>query len=153
MNIKPVKPVKPDQMRTVMRFIPSIGESILYKIGRNAKNNIEIIEESHPEDIWFHVSEESSCHVIAVMNLEHYNTIHNDVTDPEKPYLRYNFIPDELSKKQFMHIVKQGAVICKEYSKYKSKKNVEIIYTNVENVIPTSVVGSVNAFKTKKVVI
>jgi hypothetical protein len=40
-----IKPVKPDQMRTIMRFIPSIGESILYKIGRNAKNNIEIIED------------------------------------------------------------------------------------------------------------
>jgi len=148
-----IKSVKPDKMRTVTRFIPSIGESILYNIGRNAKNNVEIIEESHPEDIWFHVSNESSCHVIAVMNLEYYNTIHNGVTDPEKEYLRYNFIPDNLTKKQFMHIIKQGAVICKEYSKCKSEKNVEIIYTNVENVIPTNIVGTVSAFKSKKIVI
>jgi hypothetical protein len=52
-----------------------------------------------------------------------------------------------------MHIVKQGAVICKEYSKCKSEKNVEIIYTNIENVVPTNIVGSVNAFKTKNIVI
>lgn len=117
-----VKPVKPDKMRTVTRYIPSIRETILFKIGRNAKNNIEIIEESHPEDIWFHVGEESSCHVIAVMNLEHYNNVCNGVTDPEKPCLRYNFIPEQLTKKQFMHIVKQGAVLCKEYSKCKKIK-------------------------------
>jgi predicted ribosome quality control (RQC) complex YloA/Tae2 family protein len=150
-----IKSVKPDKMRTVTRYIPSIGETILFKIGRNAKNNIEIIEESHPEDIWFHVSKESSCHVIAVMNLEHYNNVCNGVTDPEKPCLRYNFIPDQLTKNQFMHIVKQGAVLCKEYSKCKkkSKKNVEIIYTNVENVTPTNIVGSVIVCKTKNIVI
>jgi len=148
-----IKSVKPDKMRTVTRFIPSIGESILYKIGRNAKNNIEIIEESNTQDIWFHVSNDSSCHVIAVMNLEHYNTIHNCVTDPEKEYLRYNFEPEQLTKKQLMHIIKQGAVICKEYSKYKSEKNVEIIYTKIENVVPTNIIGSVNAFKTKKMTI
>jgi len=49
--------------------------------------------------------------------------------------------------------VKQGAVLCKEYSKCKSKKNVEIIYTNVENVAPTNIVGSVIACKTKNIVI
>lgn len=148
-----IKSVKPDKMRTVTRFIPSIGETILYKVGRNAKNNVEIIEDSHPEDIWFHVSKESSCHVVAVMNLEYHNNKCNGLYDPEKEYLRYNFIPDNLTKKQFMHIIKQGAVICKEYSKCKSEKNVEIIYTNVENVIPTNVVGTVSAFKSKKIVI
>ena len=145
--------VKSKKMRTVTRYIPSIGETILFKIGRNEKNNIEIIEESHPEDIWFHVSKKSSCHVIAVMNLEHYNNVCNGVTDPEKSYLRYNFIPEQLTKKQFMHIVKQGAVLCKEYSKCNSEKNVEIIYTNVENVTPTNIVGSVTACKTKNIVI
>ena len=148
-----IKSVKPNKMRTVTRFIPSIGETIRYKVGRNAKNNVEIIEDSHPEDIWFHVSKESSCHVVAVMNLEYHNNKCNGLYDPEKEYLRYNFIPDNLTKKQFMHIIKQGAVICKEYSKCKSEKNVEIIYTNVENVTPTNIVGTVSAFKSKKIVI
>ena len=145
--------IKSDKMRTVTRYIPSIGETILYKVGRNAKNNVEIIEDSHPEDIWFHVSKESSCHVVAVMNLEYHNNKCNGLYDPEKEYLRYNFIPDNLTKKQLMHIVKQGAVICKEYSKCKSEKNVEIIYTNVENVTLTNIVGTVSAFKSKKLVI
>jgi hypothetical protein len=87
------------------------------------------------------------------MNLEYYNNKCNGLYDPEKEYLRYNFIPDNLTKKQLMHIIKQGAVICKEYSKCKSEKNVEIIYTNVENVALTNIVGTVNAFKSKKIVI
>jgi hypothetical protein len=72
--------VKPDKMRTVTRYIPSIRETILFKIGRNAKNNIEIIEESHPEDIWFHVGEESSCHVYIIWLLYYINILYNMVT-------------------------------------------------------------------------
>lgn len=153
LSIMNIKSLNTDKMRTVTRFIPSIGESILYKIGRNAKNNIEIIEESNTQDIWFHISNESSCHVIAVMNLEHYNNTCNGVYDLEKSHLRYNFQPNQLTKKQMTHIIKQGAVICKEYSKCKSEKNVEIIYTKIENVVPTNIIGSVNAFKTKKITI
>jgi predicted ribosome quality control (RQC) complex YloA/Tae2 family protein len=145
--------IKLNKMRSITRFIPSIGESILYKIGRNAKNNIEIIEESHPQDIWFHLNNESSCHVIAVMNLEHYNEHYNNISSEDKSPLHYNFELKQLTKNQMSHIIKQGASICKEYSKCKSLKNVEIVYTNIENVIPTRVIGTVNAFKSKKIVI
>jgi predicted ribosome quality control (RQC) complex YloA/Tae2 family protein len=142
-----------DKMRIVTRYIPSCNETVIYKIGKNAKNNFEIIDKSHPEDIWFHLSNDSSCHVIAVMNFDHYNSVCNNVNDPEKMNLRYSFNIDELTKKQKLQIIKQGAIICKEYSKRKSDKNVEVLYTNIENVCKTNVVGSVNAFKTKSIVI
>lgn len=34
------------------------------KIGKNAKNNFEIIDEADPDDLWFHLSEMSSAHGI-----------------------------------------------------------------------------------------
>ena len=134
-----------NKMRIVTRYIDSCNETFIYKVGRNAKNNYEIIDESHPEDIWFHLSNDSSCHVIAVLNLDHYNSIHNDVNNPEKMNIRYN-------AKQKSQIIKQGALICKQYSnKYKSQKNVEVIYTNIENVYKTNRVGTVVTTKTKSI--
>ena len=142
------------KMRIVTRYIPSCDETVVYKVGKNAKNNFEIIDESHPEDIWFHLSNDSSCHVIAVMNFDHYNNIHNGVTDPEQMNLRYKFKLEDLNNKQKTQIIKQGALICKQYSnKYKSQKNVEVIYTNIENVSKTNIVGSVLTCKTKSIIV
>ena len=68
--------------------------------------------------------------------------------------LKYKFDFEKLNKKQKMHIIKQGALICKEYSnKCKSLKNVEDIYTNIENVCKTNTIGSVLTFKTKTIVV
>ena len=47
-------------------------------------------------------------------------------------------------KKQTMYIIKQGAILCKQHSKYKSMKKVNILYTDVQNVIPTNILGCVN---------
>lgn len=143
-----------NKMRIVTRYIDSCNETFIYKVGRNAKNNYEIIDESHPQDIWFHLSNDSSCHVIAVLNLDHYNSIHNDVNDTEKMNIRYNFKLDDLNTKQKSQIIKQGALICKQYSnKYKSQKNVEVIYTNIENVCKTNRVGTVLTTKTKSIIV
>ena len=143
-----------NKMRIVTRYIHSCNETIVYKVGRNDKNNFEIIDESHPEDIWFHLSNDSSCHVIAVLNFDHYNSIHNDVNDPEKMNTRYNFKLQDLNNKQKLQIIKQGALICKRYSnKYKSQKNVEVIYTNIENVCKTNVIGTVLTCKTKSIIV
>lgn len=137
-------------MKIVTRYIPSCNETIVYKVGKNAKNNFEIIDESHPEDIWFHLSNDSSCHVIAVLNYEHFNTICNGVNDTDKMNLRFNF--KDLNNKQKLQIIKQGALICKQYSnKYKSQKNVEVIYTNIENVCKTNIIGTVLTCKTKSI--
>jgi hypothetical protein len=42
-----------------------------------------------------------------------------------------------------MYIIKQGAILCKQFSKYKSHKNVSIIYTPIKNVTMTDIIGSV----------
>jgi predicted ribosome quality control (RQC) complex YloA/Tae2 family protein len=40
------------------------SEKYIIMIGRNKKDNFEIIDNSVDTDIWFHIYEEPSCHVI-----------------------------------------------------------------------------------------
>jgi predicted ribosome quality control (RQC) complex YloA/Tae2 family protein len=116
--------------RQIKRYIDSLKIEVEYQIGKDAKDNIDILNASQENDIWFHIESEASCHVIAKV---HNLTITN--------------------KKQMAHIICQGGVICKQYSKFKSAKNVEIIYTKVSNVIPTEKVGQVITSNTKTITI
>ena len=97
------------------------GENITFFIGGNAKENFEIIDLAKSDDLWFHVDDLPSCHVIA------------SISD----------IIDNKSKKDIRYIVKQGALLCKKYSKYKSVSNLPIIYTYISNVHKTDIIGSV----------
>lgn len=111
-------------------LIPSLQSKILYTVGKNSQNNFDIIDAASPNDLWFHIEGESSCHVIASLPLE-----------------------IKLDKKQLRQIVTQGAVLCKSKSRYKSNKNVSIIYTKVENVTKCYPIGTVIAENTKTIVI
>lgn len=134
---------KVDMKRVVTRFIPSLKINIVYKIGTCAKNNFELIDEADPNDLWFHLNNESSCHVIACLKNITYTT-----RDDELPNF-YDINFDELEKKQKQQIVKQGALLCKQYSRLKSAPKVEVTYTKVENICKTDIVGSVTTFKNK----
>ena len=101
-------------------FIPSLNQEISYSIGKNAKDNFNIIDNSHDKDIWFHLDNTSSSHVIAHVS---------------------NF--EKLDKKQHRQIVTQGAVLCKSNSKSKSDKNVDINYTFIKNITKTDIPGTV----------
>ena len=112
--------VLPNKMKTVFRRIESLKAEVEYWIGESAQDNFNIIDEADANDLWFHLGDgESSCHVIARM--------------PE----------DAPDKKGLRQIVIQGASLCKENSRRKSAKNVTIIYTRIENIEKTKVVGSV----------
>ena len=102
-------------------FISSIKETIVFRIGKNAKQNFDLIDDSCPDDLWFHVEERPSCHVVAMMPLD----------------------AKGWTKKQMRSVVVEGAVICKKHSKYKSESDVSIVYTLVCHVKKTSVIGSV----------
>jgi predicted ribosome quality control (RQC) complex YloA/Tae2 family protein len=107
-------------MKTVSRYISALGVDIEYIIGQHANDNFVIIENSKNDDIWFHINNEPSGHVIAI-------------------------IPDniEFSKKQLRQIITQGALVCKENSKYKSQRNLEVVYAYVKNVEKTNIAGKV----------
>lgn len=104
------------------------GLSVDYFIGKSAKENFEIIDNAHGHHLWFHVEGEPSGHVIAE-------------------------IPETLDRKNIKYILKQGAVLCKQHSKFKSAKNVDIVYTRVDQIQKTDKIGSVLAQNAKIVTI
>lgn len=103
--------------------------TITFYIGQNANDNFLILDNANPSDLWFHIKDISSCHVIA--------------------NIPQDFIKD---KKFIKQIVNTGALLCKtNTSKMRSMNNVEVIYTEVENVEKTNIMGTVIALKTKTV--
>lgn len=145
--IKILSMIRVDMKRIVTRFIPSLKVNVIYKIGKNAENNFEIIDQSDKHDLWFHIKNTSSCHVIACLK-----NIKFDRYDDELPNY-YDIDFDSLDKKQKQQIVKQGALICKQFSKLKNQKNVDVIYTKIEDVHKTNVMGSVNTCNAKTIVV
>lgn len=118
-------------MKTKNLFIPKLSQEITFLIGSNAQDNVNIITSSKPTDIWFHVADYPSAHVVAQI--------------PESLALEPNKI--------LLPIITQGAVICKQVSKYASKPKLSITYTKILNVHPTDKVGTVNLSSSKEIII
>ena len=116
-------------MRKVTQYIESMGQYVEYRVGQHAQENMELIAASQPEDLWFHIREKPSCHVVATM--------------PKQTY----------DKKQLRKIAVQGAVVCKQFSKYKSDHNVAVMYTPIAHVAMTETVGSVVVDKYQTIVL
>ena len=97
------------------RYIPNLNMNITFYIGKNAAGNFDIIDLSKPRDIWFHIDNSSSAHVIAS-------------------------IPNKFNKKELKYIIKQGSLLCKQYSK---SQETTVVYTTLNNVVKTDIIGSV----------
>lgn len=93
-------------------------------IGKNKHENDDLIKSSSPNDIWFHLEDYSSPHVVVKLK------------------------DTKLTKK----IIVQASLFVKENSKYKSQKNVTVIWCKIENIILTNIPGNViirnNNYKT-----
>ena len=113
-------------MKTISRHIGALNSDIDYHLGRDAEDNFIIIDDANENDIWFHIEGSPSCHVIAN-------------------------IPEDMkfTKKQLRQIITQGALVCKENSKYKSHKNLDVVYTYVKNVSKTDITGRVSIVNSK----
>lgn len=112
----------------VVTFQNMRGLEVEYFIGKSAKENFEIIDAAEPHHLWFHIAGQPSGHVIAA-------------------------IPEELDRKYRIYIVKQGAVLCKQYSKFASMKNVEIVYAFVKDLQKGDGLGSVTVQHEKTITI
>ena len=117
-------------MKSISRFIDSLGINIEFIIGGNAQENHDIIDAADPEDLWFHISGHPSCHVISKI----------------PPGI-------DIDKKELQKIAKQGAVVCKEMSGFKKEKNVKIDYTAIKYVTKGEKPGSVNITNGKQIII
>jgi predicted ribosome quality control (RQC) complex YloA/Tae2 family protein len=104
----------------------STGKIYDIVIGVNDQNNWDIITNASPNDLWFHVDDQPSCHVIIKTH---------DNAKIEK------------------RVIKYAARLCKDNSKAKNQKNTKIIYTHIKNVIKGDAVGSVITSKTSVIVV
>jgi predicted ribosome quality control (RQC) complex YloA/Tae2 family protein len=102
------------------------SDDIIFKIivGRNSKENWDLIDNSESDDLWFHVEDKPSCHVFI-----------------KKPF-NCDIFPKD--------VIIRGAQLCKEYSKYKHDKKVKIIYTTINNIKKSKEIGSVTILNIKK---
>lgn len=117
-------------MKTVTKYIDAIRSNIDFRLGQNAKENFELIDDSQPQDLWFHIHQVPSTHVVV------------------------HIPPDQKYDKKALHkIVIQGALLCKQNSKYRSAKDITIMYTTVEHVEKELKIGTVfvKKYKTVKV--
>lgn len=101
-----------------IRFLALSGLNVDYFVGKSAKENFEIIDNAEPHHIWFHIAGQPSGHVIAA-------------------------IPEGMDRNDRLYIIKQGAVLCKQHSKFASLKNVEIVYAFVRDLQKGEHLGSV----------
>ena len=115
-------------MKTETILIQGLKREVTFHIGKSQGENFEVIDKGQPEDLWFHAKDVSSCHVVCE-------------------------VPENLNKKELSYIVTAGALLCKNNTnKLKVLKNVEIIYTKIENVTKTKVPGCVLTQNEKKIV-
>lgn len=109
-------------MKETTIFVEENNKEYSILIGENARDNENIIKISHPEDIWFHVDNMSSAHIILKSE------------------------GDKIPKKYLNKI----SGLFKEYSKkFTCKYNV--IYTSIKNVKLTKIPGAVTTSNVKKI--
>lgn len=97
-------------------MITQIKDNILYKLGKNAKENFRLIDEAqdlNDEYWWCHLSDHTSGHCI----------IFNDKIDNS--------------------MIQFAGRLIKENSKKKYSKKVKIVYCQIKDLIKTKVIGEV----------
>ena len=99
-----------------------IGDQIFdIYIGKNAKENWELIDNSDPFDLWFHVEDLPSGHIV--------------IKERFCDKLNYPNYPNQ--------IISLAANYCKSQSKYKNTTKLKIVYTEISNLKKGKEVGSV----------
>jgi len=114
-------------MKEFVLCFENIDEDIVFYVGENANDNFNVIDKGDPTDLWFHVKDYSSCHVVAR-------------------------IPEKLDKRELKTIIKRGALLCKQNTnKLSNASRVEIMYTQLQNVSKTNKAGCVNIASSKTI--
>lgn len=100
-----------------------LGIQMTYFIGNNAQENWNLIDASNQNDLWFHLKDQPSAHVVLKMP--------DGITDKK------------ISKQSILHC----AVECKAHSKFShmsGKSKMKVIYTEIKNVSKAETVGAVH---------
>ena len=91
------------------------GRTYTIKIGRSAIENTELVKNANKSDIWFHLSDSPSCHVVLTCETKLTQVPHN--------------------------VISRCAYLCKMHSKTLAKS--KVIYTQIENVQVIKIPGQV----------
>jgi len=108
--------------------------SVTYYIGKTQQENHDIIDLgstgfSSERNIWFHLADTSSCHVVAVL-------------------------PEDIDRKTRGKIIKQGALLCKQNTaKAAGQQKVTVIYAPLSAVTKESTPGSVLVTESRTIVV
>ena len=94
-------------------------------IGKNKNENWAIIDDASGTDLWFHISEMPSCHVL----------LKNDE--------KLRLVPRQ--------VIKRCAYLCKINSAAKTVSKCDVIYATISNVKKTDIVGQVTVTQSKMV--
>ena len=112
------------------------NRNFIIRVGQNAKENWYLIDRADDFDLWFHLDDLPSGHVVIkeILNKKVISTSKDDFFD--YPY-------------ELINIASQ---YCKAQSKYKNSK-VTIIYTTINNVKKGKDIGSVFIKKSKYIIL
>ena len=87
--------------------VPIRHINVPFFIGQSARDHFPMLDRARPWDLWFHLDDYPSCHIIAS-------------------------VPEEATRSEIKTIISHGVRLSKEHSKYGS--NVDVIYRRVRNV-------------------
>ena len=103
-------------------LVDESGNKTIFRLGKNAKENHQLIDDADKNDWWFHLSDYASGHCIV-----------------EK---------DKLNKEEIIY----AAHLVKENSKYNNFKKLKICYTQIKNIKKTKKPGEVIILKTPEII-
>ena len=103
------------------------GKTYIIYAGKDAKSNDQLLDNCDSEDIWFHVADQSSGHVI--LKNEEKSTV----------------------KKVPRQVLKRCACICK--ATIRAKSTCDVIYTQRKNITKTETLGCVLTKNTKSITV
>ncbi len=116
-------------MKTITLAFGSQSTPVTFYIGRSQQENHSVLDDKKPTDLWFHLADTSSCHVVACL-------------------------PDDCDRKLRGAILRRGAALCKQYTaKVASQRGVPVTYTAVANVTKDVVPGRVTVHDGRTIVI
>jgi hypothetical protein len=106
-------------MKVIKKYIPCLKREIEYIVGEVPQDNFDMIDKSHGDDIWFNVQGFSMGNVIVRL---------------------YGI---NMDKRQLRQVILQGAILCKQQSKYYFMSNLVVLYNHVNNLVKTESPGVV----------
>jgi hypothetical protein len=106
-------------MKQEVVVFPTMKEPVTFYIGQSQQENHDVIDLGKPTDLWCHLAEMSSSHVVACL-------------------------PDGITRKQRGVILRRAALLCKTHTaKARSLTRVAITCASLRNVRKESTPGSV----------